>query len=181
MSIIKTGFEGRIQRGLVVGLLISFMALSQGLGAAERASGAKVSVITAQHRERITGELIGIREDAFVLGSERGEIRTIAVKDIVSLRVYRPSAVLPGILAGLLAGSGIGFAISAPKYKDEFLGCISIAIFTGSGAALGGLAGGLTAGHMSRDKIYDLTKMSAREVEKLLADLRKKARVPDYR
>lgn len=161
--------------------MISFLALSQGLVAAERDSGAKVRVITAEAWEQITGELIGVRQDAVVLGSEQGETRTIAIKDIVSVRLYRRSAVFPGILAGLLAGSGIGFAISAPRYKDEWMGCISIAIFTGSGAALGGLVGGLTAGHISRDKIYDLTKMSAREVEKLLADLRKKARVPDYR
>jgi hypothetical protein len=139
-----------------------------------------VGLITGSGSERFTGELIGVRTDAIVLEMGLGEARTVAIKDISSLRVYRRSAVFPGILGGLLAGGAVGYAISAPKYKDEWMGGLAILLYSGIGAAVGGTIGGVTAGGLSADKTYDLTKMSAAEVDTLMAKLRKMARVKNY-
>jgi len=177
--IIKKSFGGSIRGVLAVGL-IWLLALSPGLHAAGRTSGAKVSVATIQGSESIKGEVIGVREDAVVLATEGGETRTIAIKDISSVRVYRRSAVLWGILGGLLAGGAIGYAIGSQEGKGQFLGGITVAAYSGGGVLLGGATGGIIGGLASADKTYDLTKMSAAEVDTLMAKLRKMARVKNY-
>ena len=177
--IIKKTFGGSIRGVLAVGL-IWLLALSPGLHAAGRTSGAKVSVATIQGSESIKGEVIGVREDAVVLATEGGETRTIAIKDISSVRVYRRSAVLWGILGGLRAGGAVGYGLSASEYKDEWLGGLAILLYSGIGAVVGGTIGGVTAGVLSADKTYELTTMSAAEIDKLMAKLRKMARVKNY-
>ena len=176
---IKKAFRGVTWGALVMGV-IWLLALSQGLQAAERTAGAKVGVVTVQGSEVITGEVIGVRGDAVVIGTEGGETRTIAIKDISSVRVYRRSAVLPGFLLGALAGGAAGLAIGSQEAKGEFMGGITVAVYSAGGAALGGLAGGLTGGLASADKTYDLTRMSPLEKDKFMGKLRKMARVKNY-
>lgn len=178
MKIKKTS-GGRI-RGILVMGLICLLAPSLGLQAGGRASGAKVRVVTGQGSEQFEGEVIGVRADAIVLEMGLGEARTVAIKDISSLRVYRHSAVLPGIFLGALAGGAMGYAISAPANKHVFLGGITIAAYEIGGALLGAASGGLVGGLASADKTYDLTKMSAAEVDTLMGKLRKMARVKNY-
>jgi hypothetical protein len=146
-----------------------------------RKVGVKVNVVTGQGSEQVTGELIGIRSDAIVLVPEGGAERMIAIRDISSIRVHRKSAALLGIALGAVAGGGAGYGISNAQYKDEFLGGFPIMVYTAVGVALGGLVGGLTGATAGADKTYDLTRMPAAEVDKLMAHLRKKARVPDYK
>ncbi|MCX6567663.1 MAG: hypothetical protein NT147_01250 [Candidatus Aminicenantes bacterium] len=176
---IRKMFGGMIRGVLVVGLTW-LLALSQGLQAAGRTSGAKVGLVTGSGSERFTGELIGVRTEAIVLETEQGETRTVAIKDISSVRVYRRSAVVPGILGGLLAGSAVGYGLSASEYKDEWMGGLAILFYSGIGAVVGGAIGGVTAGGLSADKTYELTTMSAADVDKFMAKLRKMARVKNY-
>jgi hypothetical protein len=166
--------------GILVMGLMWLLASSQGLQAAGRTAGAKVLVVTGPGSERFTGEVIGIRVDAVVIGTEGGETRTIAIKDISSVRVYRRSAVLPGSLLGALAGGAAGLAIGSQWANRKFLGGIMVPVYTAGGAALGGLAGALTGGLASADKTYDLTRMSPLEQDKFMGKLRKMARVKNY-
>lgn len=176
---IRKDFGGRT-RGILIVSLICLLALSNGLQAAGRTSGAKLRVVTRLGSEWFKGEVIGVREDAVVLATEGGETRTIAIKDISSVRVYRRSAVFVGIPGGVLAGGAIGYAISAPANKNVFMGGITIAAFSIGGALIGGASGALIGSLASADKIYDLTKMSAAEIDTLMAKLRKMARVKNY-
>jgi hypothetical protein len=45
----------------------------------------------------------------------------------------------------------------------------------------GGALGGIIGGALSKDTVYDLTRTTPSYVEYLVAELRKKARVPNYR
>jgi hypothetical protein len=176
---IKGELEGRTWGILAVGLMC-LLALSQGLQAGGRASGARVRVVTRLGSEQFKGEVLGVRAEAIVLETEQGEGRTVAIADISSVRIYRTSAVLPGIFVGALAGGAMGYAISAPANSHVFLGDITIAAYSIGGALLGAASGGLVGGLASADKTYDLTKMSAAEVDTLMAKLRKMARVKNY-
>jgi len=167
-------------RGILVVGLICLLALSTALQAAGRTPGAKVRVVMRNGSERFTGTVVGVRADAIVLETEQGEARTIVITEISSLRVFRTSAVLPGIFVGALAGGAMGYAISGPANMHVFLGDITIAAYSIGGVLLGAASGGLIGGLSSKDLTYDLIKMSAPEIETLMAKLRKMARVKNY-
>jgi hypothetical protein len=175
---IEKGPGGRTGVALAVGLLCVF-ALSQGLQAAGKSAGAKVDLVTGPGAERLSGKVIGVRADALVLEIAPGDARTVAIKDISSIRVHRKSAFLTGFAVGAVATAGTAFVISSTEYKDVWMGGIGIVAWTAGGAAGGGLLGGLI-GSSQRMKTYNLAAMSAVDVDKLLAKLRKKARVKDY-
>ncbi|MGZ8866687.1 MAG: hypothetical protein ACXW2Z_08695, partial [Candidatus Aminicenantales bacterium] len=78
------------------------------------------------------------------------------------------------------AGGGLGFLLSYPEYKDKLLGGFGIMVYAGLGVMLGVVVGGVSGGLMGKDKIYDLTRMRSPEIDKLMAHLRKKARIPKY-
>ncbi len=171
---------GRGVRGVLVAGLIGMLTISEGLPATGRNVGAKVSVVTNQDAAAFRGEVVGVRADAIVIETEQGEVRTVAIKDISRLRLYRKSAWMVGATVGSLVAGGVAYAVSYPRYKDEFLGGIGIAASLAGGLVIGALGGGLIGGLSSADKTYDLTKLSPPEVKSLMAKLRKKARVPDY-
>jgi hypothetical protein len=137
--------------------------------------GAKVLITLKQASEGVKGELIGVRSDAVVIGMDDGAARTLAISDILKIRILRRSAAVPGILVGVLAGGGTGKLVS-PKGGLDFS-----EIYILCGALIGGAAGGLIGGGFSADTVYDLTRTTPSYVEHLVAELRKKARVPDYR
>ena len=167
-------------RWILVSGLAGLLLLAPTAQAGRRLAGAKVGLTTAQSLVPVTGEIIGVRTDAIILETEQGEAETFAIKDIKSVRVYRRSQVVPGIVVGTVAGSGLGYLLSHAEYKDKFLGGIGIAVYTYLGLALGGVVGGVSGGLMGKDKIYDLTRMQSPEIDKLMAHLRKKARIPKY-
>ena len=173
------GYAKRIAIAGFMGLLL----LSTGARAAGQRSGAKVLITTAQASEQITGELMGVRNDAIVVEEERGGSREIAIDEIASLRLYRRSAWLPGVLLGALVGGAAGAGLSSSRDSSgdgPFEGVFFTLIYVGAGAAGGGLLGGVLGGTMSADKTYDLTKMSPDEKNRFVSKLRKKARVTNY-
>ena len=167
-------------RWIIVSGLAGLLLLAPTAQAGRRLAGAKVGLITAQSPVLVIGEIIGIRADAIILETQRGDAETFAIKDIKSVRVYRRAQIAPGIVVGSLAGGGLGYLTSHAEYKGKFLGEIGIFFSTALGVTLGGLVGGVSGGLMGRDKIYDLTRMQSPEIDKLMARLRKKARIPKY-
>jgi hypothetical protein len=176
---IKGELEGRTWGILAVGLMC-LLAPSLGLQAGGRTPGGKVRVVTRYGLERFTGAVVGVRANAIVLETEQGEGRTVAIADISSVRIYRTSAILPGIFLGALAGGAVGLAVGSQEGQGQFLGGITVAAYSIGGVLLGAASGGLVGGLASADKTYDLTKMSAPEIETLMAKLRKMARVKNY-
>jgi hypothetical protein len=167
---------------LVASGMALFLALPPGAEARVRTSGAKVIIVAGQASEWIRGELIGVRSDAVVIGTAGGETRTIAIKDISSVRILRRSAAVPGILIGGVAGGLVGAASAHHELKKDpcmwiFLPQIFLPL---SGAIVGGASGALVGALLGKDTTYDLTKKSPAEVEKFMGKLRKMARVPNY-
>jgi len=167
-------------RGIFVSGLLGLLLLAPTAQAGKRLAGAKVGLTTAQSSVLVIGEIIGVRADAIILQTQRGDAETFAIKDIKSVRVYRRSQIVPGIAFGSVAGGGLGYFISYAEYKDKLWGVFGILAFTALGATLGGLVGGVSGGFLGKDKTYDLTKMQAPEIDKLMARLRKNARIPKY-
>ena len=164
---------------LVLGL-IGTLVMAQTAQAGGRRAGIKIGLVSISSLERSTGEVVGVRTDAIILQNEYGEARTVAIKDIKSVRIYHKSQVVVGVLVGALAGGGLGYLLSSHQNKNKFMGGIAIAGSSIGGAAAGGLLGGLTGLEIGADKTYDLTKLPPAEIDKLMAHLRKRARDPDY-
>ena len=132
----------------------------------------------------VAGELVAVRQDAVVVALESGESRTVAVADMAKIQVFRRTKAMTGGLIGAIAGGAAGALLSASKTEPGGGAVDSISeglIVGGAGALLGGAIGVVIGGQFGGDKTYDLATMGGVEVEKMLADLRKRARVKDYR
>lgn len=173
---------GSLGRALVASGIALILALPPGAEAGGRTSGAKVIVVTGQASAWTRGELIGVRSDAVVIGTETGETRTIAIKDISRVRIVRKSAAVPGFLIGGLAG-GLGGAAAASHELNKdpcawiFLPQLFLPLI---GAVAGGGSGAIIGGLLGKDTTYDLTRMSPAEVAKFMVKMKKKARVKNY-
>ena len=167
-------------RGILVSGLVGLLLLAPTAQAGGRLDGIKVGLTTAQSPVAVIGEIIGVRADAIILQTQRGDVETFAIKDIESVRIYRRAQIAPGIVLGSVVGGGLGYYTSHAEYKGKFLGEFGILTFTGLGVMLGALVGGVSGGLMGKDKIYYLTRMRSPEIDKLMAHLRKKARIPKY-
>jgi hypothetical protein len=152
---------------------------------AKKRSGTTVVVQQIKGAE-IKGELVGVRLDALVLDAKKGAV-TIPISDIKSVWTVKKMSTegrtawgLGGLFGGIALGVG---AAKASGIHPEEMGD-SIAI--GSAFLLGGLLIGegtavLIATKTHKGAVFNFTGKVPGEVELMLADLRKLARVPDYR
>ncbi len=171
---------GRGAWGILAAGLVGMLALSQGLQAAGKRVGAKVGVATDRDAPSFIGELIGVRADAIVIEMEPEEVLTIAIADISTLRVYHRSAAVPGGVVGALAGGAVAYAISSARYRGKLFGGLGIAGYSLLGMVGGGVSGALIGGIAGADKTYYLKNMTKPGIDRVMAKLRKKARVPKY-
>jgi hypothetical protein len=129
----------------------------------------------------LSGELIGINADKMVLQVGPRE-RTVAIRDINSVRVFREPYTALSMVIGGLAGGFVGYAIgkkSEPAETDN--PSSSQWIGAGLGAVAGGGLGYLVGRLVSHDKIYEFQGMSQEKIAAAIRDLSKKARVPDFK
>jgi hypothetical protein len=151
----------------------------------KKRTGATIVVLQTGGAE-IKGELVGVRPDALVLDTKKGGT-TIPLSDIRSLwtvkrmsKEGRTAWAVGGLFGGIALGVG---AAKLSKIEPDDMGD-SIAL--GSAFLLGGMFVGegiavLIATRTKKGDVYDFTNRSPEEIELMLADLRKIARVPDYR
>jgi len=172
----EKGIRGKTWGVLIVGL-ICLVALTQGLQAAAKESGARVSVVTAAGSPPVIGELIGARADAIVVQTEEGQAVTFALKDISTISVQRKKKVALGILLGSLTGATVGTLLSGGS-RDEYM--TEATILIPSLVMVAGGFAGWAVGASPGSKTYVLTKMSEAEIDSLLVILRDKARVRGY-
>lgn len=141
-------------------------------GEAEGAAGAGAG--------EIAGELVAVRNDALVIALEDGDSRAVAIQEIAKIHVHRRTKARTGGLIGAATGAAAGIAMSAGKKEEgvTFLDELSSHLIVGAvGMLLGGAMGVIVGGQFGGDKAYDLTAMSAAEVDEMMAALRKRARV----
>jgi hypothetical protein len=152
---------------------------------AKKRSGASV-VVQQTGGAEIKGELVGVRSEGLVLGTKKGAA-TIPISEVKSLWTVkkmsnegRTALALGGLIGGTALGVGVGRA--ATKNSSDWgdaIGVGSLCIF--GGMLVGEGVAVLIATRTKKGSVYDFKNKSPEEVELILTDLRKLARVPDYR
>ena len=161
-------------------LILSILALSGNLNAKNK--GAQL-LIEESNGQQVKGELIAVKKNSLLLMEEKsGADLTVDVSDIKTIAVVKKSSFLKGLGFGFLIGAGAGAlagALSDQEGDDasliQVIGIMG-AMGAGVGLIVGGVAGALSGG----DKKYQIEGKSDNEIKKTLAELRKKARVPDF-
>jgi hypothetical protein len=173
-----------IQRHPLAILLAAGLALLLAGGpavlSAQGRIGAEVQV-TLISPGTLSGELIGVNADKMVLQVGPRE-RTIAIRDIASVRIFRESLTALSMVVGGVAGGFIGYAIGKKKGpEDPNNPSSSQWVGAGAGAVAGGGLGYLVGRLISHDKVYEFQGVSQEKIAAAIRDLSKKARVPDYK
>jgi len=170
-------------------LIFALMMLSANLYAKER-RGAKL-IITKKDGQQIKGELITVKPNSLLLLDTEGKDVSVDVEEIRVIRVVKKSwySIRMGMGIGGLIGAGIGALVGYakgddPGYADRF-GAASAgtkALFYGFiFMDIGGLLGGIIGLIAGIDKKIHLEGKTDSEIKEVLEELRKKARIRDYR
>ena len=183
-------------------LVFTLMALSGSLIAKER-RGAMLR-ITKKDGQQIRGELITIKPNSFLLLDTKGKDVSIDIEDIKFIKFGRKSKILQGMSLGFFIGGASGMLIGAVKgaeadkeqphillswiyifapvlwlANEERVGNIVTGLLIGGG--IGSITGGILGGVAEKFKTIEIEGKSQEEIETVLAKLRKKARIPDYK
>jgi len=157
-------------------LVFYLLALSENLYAQKK--GAEL-VITKKDGLPIGGELIAVKKNSLVLLDSYSDAGvSIDVENIKFIKIVKKSKVLLGVGLGLLLGGGLGslYGTSTDTY-DSDLRPLAFIVYGGGGAALGALVGGFFGASAGKDKTIQIEGISNSEIQKILEELRKKARV----
>ncbi len=172
-----------------VAVVVAFLAALSGdcalAGRGKRPRGADV-VVQQTGGVKVKGELIGVRPDALVLSTKKGAA-TVLLSDIESVWTLKEMSVDGKValaLGGLVGGAALG--VGAAKAVDVSAHDLGEAIGLGALFVLGGIvAGEGLAAYIGTRKhkgtVFDLKNKSPEEVGQILTELRRLARVPDYR
>ena len=164
-------------------LVFSIIGLYGNLYAKER-RGANVEIYKTNSKTKmggtpwetpnIKGELIAVKESSLLLlDSDSGADVSIDIGDIRVIIIMKKSKALIGAGIGFVAPAAGMAAMGA--YIDGLYAAWSVIIGFPS-AVLGAIIGGA----LSRGNTYQIAGKSDAEIKKILEDLRKKARVPDF-
>jgi outer membrane lipoprotein SlyB len=178
---------------LVCLLVTSCAAIFKGsrskLDLASVRKGAEVVVTLIQGSRR--GELVGVEADGLVIATGSGmdspwsqshaENRfTLPFSDIKSVRIIKKMRTVNAGLIGALVGIPMGVvAAKALGHKTDDMGAAigRGSLFLSGGMAAGAVAGILLADALAKDETYVLKGQSNEEIEKILVQLKKRARI----
>lgn len=162
-------------------LVFSILLLSGNLYAKKK--GAKLA-IQKTDGQKIKGELIAVKKDSLLLlEQESGADVSVDIRNIEMVKIKKSKTLL-GASLGFLAGVGVGALGTtvgweiwswAPKdTKTKYRIMAWVGTFSGLlGAWIGAVIGGAS-------KTIQFDEKSGSEIQEILEQLRKKARVPDY-
>jgi len=167
-------------------LVFFLLALSGNLYAKER-RGAKLQ-ITKKNGIQTAGELITVKPNSLLLLNTEGRDVSVDITDIKVIRVVKKSQVEKSALYGCLIGAGLGFMTGLIS-GDDPPGTWFVPMTAGQKAAIGGVAlgalgllGGVLFGAATgKDKTIQIEGKSDLEIQKTMDNLRKKARIRDYK
>ena len=134
-------------------------------------------VITLKDSSQIGGELIAVKPDSLVLVSPVGKDESVNIAEIRSITFARRSKAGSGFLIGFLAGAIGGGVVAYKTNPDDTyktLGAAAGAVLFGGLAGLIGLGIGSAAG---KDETVQVEGISDQAMDKVMADLRKAARI----
>ncbi len=143
-------------------------------------------VIQEKDDQQVRGELIAVKENSLLLKeSDSGSDLSVDIKDIRTITIGKDTNFQSSVLFGLIMGAGFG-AVSGIASGDDDPGLMSFtaedkALMYGAALGLIGVVMGGIFGVMSgADKTIRMEGKSEAEIKKILEDLRKKARVPNF-
>lgn len=133
----------------------------------------------------IKGELIAVKQSSLLLKDSQSEADvSIDVEDIIDIKIVKKSKTLIGVGLGLLAGAAagaiVGMVVHEVFIKEDFIWKTQYSAL--AGLSIGGFTGGLAGGIIGADRseTIQIEGKSESEIRKVLDDLRKKARVPNF-
>jgi len=165
-------------------LVFSLMMLPTSLYAKKR--GAKL-IVTKLDGQLIKGELIAVKPNSLLLLDTEGKDVSVDIVDIKVIEIVKKLMEKAGLGAGIgaLIGITVGTLIwSSSEFAEEeemsFAGSLILGTLVGAlpGALVGGIIG-VAAGPGKRT--FQIEGMTNSEINKVLAKLRKKARIRDYK
>ena len=160
-------------------LVFSLLMLSANLYAKKR--GAELT-ITKKDGHLIRGELIAVKDHSLLLLSATDV--SIDIGDIKVIEIEKKSKLGKGALYGLLicgvGGALFGGIIHREEEGITFLGSVLIGtvLFAPAGALVGAIIGAAAG---TGKRTFQIERMSDLEINEVLAKLRKKARIRDYK
>lgn len=160
--------------------IVTMLVLAPALSAKDRRGPAVV--LTTKAGEEVRGELYAVKRDAFVIADARGDMTMVPAGDVARIqlkkRVGRSSkkgAIIGGaVCLGFIAASIAGNTDSAGAPQGDEIA--AIAGLTAISAGIGALIGWATAGRGT--KTVEIAGLSGADLERTMAKLRKRTRVP---
>jgi hypothetical protein len=178
VGMIVRGRKGRLT-GLFVGAAVCLALWPSPAWAGRRGADVKITLLDGG---RINGELVAVFTDKIVVVSAIRE-STVAVADIDAIAVAGNAAGW-GVSRqlGALAGMALGFVAAGAYsrwYYDKYDGIPIWSYPAGiaGGAWLGSAAGGWISNKGDRDKLYPIKGRSPEAVARVMAKLKRKARL----
>jgi hypothetical protein len=170
----------QLEQRFISFLIILLLILPAILIAKER-RGANVEIFKTKPKMEktpwempdIKGELIAIKENSLLVLDSRGVDSSVDINELYAIRIVKKSKALIGFCLGLVAPAAVWAAMGA---KFDGLYALYSVMIGFPIAVLGAVIGG----RLSRDNTYQIAGKSDAEIKKILEDLRKKARVPDF-
>ena len=129
------------------------------------------------------GELIAVKQDSLLLLSSLGTDVSVDIKSIKTITIAKNSKTGLGAGIGFLIGAAIGVAAVAAENSKSQGGWVSIEFPAYYGAVFGlptALVGAIIGAAAGSDEIIQMEGKSDSDIKKILKDLRKKARAPDF-
>jgi hypothetical protein len=140
-------------------------------------------VIYKTNGNQIQGELIAVKQNSLLLKEhDSGADVTAVISEIKTITIVKKSKALMFGGTGLFIGGVCGalFASAAIGETEDITAEGWAAIFGISFGISAATLGGIIGGIMGIDKTIQIEGKSDSEVKQTLAELRKKARVPDF-
>jgi hypothetical protein len=161
-------------------LVFSILTLSGNLFAKKR-KGADL-FIQKKDGTQVKGELIAVKQNSLLLIERNsGADETVNIRKISIIRIVKKSKTLAGCITGLFLGAAVGYAIGYPQGDEGGFVIISKPLAGGIGAAIGGASCALIGigigAAVGADKTIQLIGKSDSEIQEILEELRKKARI----
>jgi len=170
---------------LAWGLAWILMGVPEALLAA-RKQGAQVRM-TLTNNEVVQGEVIGVRDETIVLLTSQGD-RTIGITDVATLFIKDKSGMViggfTGLAAGVIADAALWHSYNSDTSDAEAVrGILLLPMIALTCAVVAaGIVGGMLIGNAAhKGKTYKIPGMTPEEIRGLMENLKKKARVPDYK
>lgn len=192
-----------MRRFIALFLVISFLGMNcatyergEGLSLEPgQKPGAKL-VIQKKDGQQLRGELITVKQNSLLLKeSESGVDVSSDIWDIETVIIEKKSKALLGVGVGFALGAAtgtlIGYSMGDTDGASTSLGAGMLTQLLGSaefkaictglvGGILGAIIGGIIGSRSGTDERIQIEGKSDSEIKKILEDLRKKARVPNF-